>query len=214
MGHAPRDEADAQKKSLSAAEQSRPDVAAARAAFFDQVKDTPLEQIVALDESYATTSFTPLRGRCKRGVRLRSSAPHGRWRLLTMIAAITVRGMQAAMTIEAATDAQVFGAFVEQVLVPTLKPGQVVVMDNLSAHKVGRIVDKIESAGCRVLFPPPYSPDFSPIEPMWSKVKKKLREAEARTVEALEVEVGTALAAVTASDCRGCVAECGYATEL
>lgn len=185
-------------------------MAAARAAFFEQIQDVPLERIVVLDESYATTNFTPLRGRSRRGVRLRGSVPHRRWRLLTMIAAITVRGVQAAMTIEAATDAEVFGAFVERVLVPTLVPGQVVVMDNLSAHKVGWIVDTIESTGCRVLFLPPYSPDFSPIEPMWAKVKRRLREAEARTVEALEVEVGTALAAVTASDCVGWFGHCGH----
>ena len=189
-------------------------MAAARAAFFERIKDVPLSDVVVLDESYATTKFTPLRGRSRRGVRLRASVPHGRWKLLTMIAAITVQGVQAAMTVESATDAQVFGAFVEQVLVPTLRPGQVVVMDNLSAHKVGWIVDAIESAGCRVVFLPPYSPDFSPIEPMWSKVKQWLRKAAARTVEALEVAVGTALATVGEPDCRGWFNDCGYTLRL
>jgi transposase len=211
VGDAAGDEAVAQKKSLSASEQSRPDVAAARAAFFaEQIKDVPVADIVVLDESYATTKFTRLRGRALRGVRLRSSVPHGHWKLLTMIAAMTLRGVQASMTIDAATDADVFGAFVEQVLVPTLRPGQVVIMDNLAAHKVGCIVALIERAGCRVIFLPPYSPDFSPIEPMWSKVKQLLRRAAARTVEALQTAVGDALRAITESDCHGYFGHCGY----
>jgi transposase len=195
---------------LSASEQSRPDVAEARATFFEQIKDVPLKDVVVLDESYATTKFTPLRGRCARGVRLRCSVPHGHWKLLTIIGAMTLDGVQASMTIDAATDTGVFGAFVEQVLVPTLRPGQVVVMDNLAAHKVGWIIAMIERAGCRVIFLPPYSPDFSPIELMWSKVKHLLRITAARTVEALQMALGTALSAVTESDCRGYFEHCGY----
>lgn len=210
MGDAAGHEAVAQKKSLNASEQSRPDVAAAREGFFDQIKDVPLQDIVVLDESYATTKFTRLRGRAPRGVRLRSSVPHGHWKLLTIIAAMTLRGVQAAMTIDAATDTDVFAAFVEQVLVPTLRPGQVVLMDNLAAHKVGWIVAMIERAGCRVVFLPPYSPDFSPIEPMWSKVKQLLRSVAARTIEDLERAVGVALTAITESDCHGYFAHCGY----
>ena len=185
-------------------------MAAARAAFFEQIKDVPVGDIVVLDESYATTKFTRLRGRSPRGVRLRSSVPHGHWKLLTIIAAMTLRGVQASMTIDAATDTDVFGAFVQQVLAPTLRPGQVVIMDNLAAHKVGWIVEEIERAGCRVLFLPPYSPDFSPIEPMWSKVKQLLRSAAARTVEALQIAVGVALTAITESDCHGYFGHCGY----
>lgn len=210
MGDAAGHEAVAQKKSLSASEQSRPDVAAARATFFEQIKDVPLSDIVVLDESYATTKFTRLRGRAPRGVRLRSSVPHGHWKLLTIIAAMTLRGVQASMTIDAATDTEVFAAFVEQVLVPTLRPGQVLVMDNLAAHKVGWIVEMVERAGCRVVFLPPYSPDFSPIELMWSKVKQLLRSAAARTVEALQLAIGAALAAITDSDCGGYFQHCGY----
>lgn len=190
-------------------------MAQARAAFFaEQLADVPLQDIVIIDESYATTKFTRLRGRCRRGVRLRASVPHGHWKLLTVIAAMTVRGVQAAMTIDATTDTDVFAAFVEQVLVPTLRPGQMVIMDNLAAHKVAWIVGHIERAGCRVIFLPPYSPDFSPIEPMWSKVKQLLRTAAARTVEALQEAIGTALAAVTESDCRGYFDHCGYTLRL
>jgi len=190
-------------------------VAAARASFFvEQIKDVPLDDILVLDESYATTKFTRLRGRCLRGVRLRCSVPHGHWKLLTVIAAMTLRGVQASMTIDAATDTDVFAAFIEQVLVPTLRPGQVLIMDNLAAHKVGWIVQRIERAGCRVAFLPPYSPDFSPIEPMWSKVKQLLRSVAARTVDALHVAVGVALSAVTESDCRGYFEHCGYPLQM
>ena len=185
-------------------------MAAARAAFFEQIKDVPVADFVVLDESYATTKFTRLRGRASRGTRLRSSVPHGHWKLLTILAAMTLRGVQAAMTIDAATDTDVFGAFVQRVLVPTLRPGQVVIMDNLAAHKVGWIVAAIEHAGCRVQFLPAYSPDFSPIEPMWSKVKQQLRSTAARTIEALETAVGDALSAVTPSDCHGYFRHCGY----
>ena len=174
----------------------------------------PLHDVVVLDESYATTQFTRLRGRSPRGVRLRASVPHGHWKLLTIIAAMTLRGVQAAMTIDATTDRDVFIAFIEQVLVPTLRPGQVVVMDNLAAHKVTSVRQLIEAAGCRVIYLPPYSPDLSPIEPMWSKVKQLLRSMAARTVDALQRAVGEALAAVTASDCLGYFDHCGYTLQL
>lgn len=170
----------------------------------------PLQNLVVLDESYATTKFTRLRGRSLRGVRLRASVPHGHWKLLTIIAAMTLRGVQAAMTIDAATDRDVFVAFIEQVLIPTLRAGQVVVMDNLAAHKVASIRQLLEAAGCRVIYLPPYSPDLSPIEPMWSKVKQLLRSMAARTVDALQTAVGEALAAITASDCLGYFGHCGY----
>jgi transposase len=210
VGDAAGDEAVAKKKSLKASEQSRSDVAEARVAFVEQIKDVPLQDLVVLDESYATSKFTRLRGRSLRGVRLRASVPHGHWKLLTILAAMTLRGVQAAMTIDAATDSDVFIAFIVQVLVPTLRPGQVVVMDNLAAHKIAAVRQFIEAAGCRVIYLPPYSPDLSPIEPMWSKVKQLLRSAAARTVEALQIAVGDALAAVRESDCLGYFEHCGY----
>ena len=210
MGDSAGHETVAKKKSLNASEQSRPDVAEARCAFVEQIKDVPLEDIVVLDESYATTKFTRLRGRALRGVRLRASVPHGHWKLLTILAAMTLRGVQAAMTIDAATDSDVFVAFIVQVLIPTLRPGQVVVMDNLAAHKVAAVRQFIEAAQCRVIYLPPYSPDLSPIEPMWSKVKQLLRGVAARTVNAWQIAVGDALAAVNESDCLGYFEHCGY----
>jgi transposase len=163
-----------------------------------------------LDESYATTKFTRPYGRSKRGVRLVGRVPHGHWKLLTIIAAMTVEGVAAAASIDASTDGDVFGLFIKDVLVPTLRPGQVVVMDNLAAHKVDGVRQAIEAVGCRVIYLPPYSPDFSPIEPMWSKVKRTLRTIGARTVDTLGDAIAVALKAITPSDCQGYFGHCGY----
>jgi transposase len=163
-----------------------------------------------LDESYATTKFTRLYGRSKRGVRLVGRVPHGHWKLLTIIAAMTVEGVLAAASIDASTDGDVFRLFIIDVLVPALRPGQVVVMDNLAAHKVAGIRQAIEAVGCRVIYLPPYSPDLSPIEPMWSKVKNVLRTIGARTVDTLGDAIAAALQAITPSDCQGYFGHCGY----
>lgn len=203
------------KKSLIASEQLRPDVAQARDVFFaEQLKDVPLKDVVVLDESYATTTFTRLRGRCPRNQRLKARVPGGHWKRLTIIAAITVQGMLCASTINASTDAEVFRSFVNEVLVPNLRPGMVVVMDNLSSHKVTGIRDAIEAIGCRLIYLPPYSPDLSPIEPTWSKVKQRLRSIAARDVATLHDAIGMALNEVTAKDCLGCFTDCGYTLHL
>jgi transposase len=163
-----------------------------------------------LDESYATTKFARLYGRSERGRRLVGRVPHGHWKLLTIIAAMTVEGVLAAASIDASTDGNVFGEFIRDALVPSLRPGQVVVMDNLAAHKVAGIREAIEDAGCRVVYLPPYSPDFSPIEPMWSKVKQILRTISARTIASLGDAITTALNAITPTDCHGYFHHCGY----
>lgn len=187
----------------------------ARASFFaEQLKGVPLADVVVLDESYATTTFTRLRGRCPVHERLRQSVPAGHWKRLTILAAITITGVSAAATIDASTDADVFGAFVADCLVPTLRPGMVVVMDNLSAHKVDGIRQAVEAAACRLIYLPPYSPDLSPIENIWSKAKSVVRMLEARTVQDLEAAVTLALAEVTAQDCRNCFDDCGYSLHL
>lgn len=215
MEHAAADEADAKKKSLTAREQLRPDVVEARASFFaEQLKDTPLKDVVVLDESYATTAFTRLRGRCPRDQRLYARVPQGHWKTLTMIGAITVQGVLAAATIDAATNGEIFRTYVSQVLVPALRPGMVVVMDNLSAHKVAGVAESIQAAGCRVVYLPPYSPDYSPIENIWSKVKQCLRTSEARDLTVLNEAIGAALQCVTAEDCHGCFEACGYTLHL
>jgi transposase len=200
---------------VSASEQLRPDVAAARAEFFaSRLAGVPLSDVVVVDESYATTQMARLRGRAERGVRVVGRVPHGHWKLLTILAAVTVHGVLAAATVDAATDADVFMTFVRCALVPALRPGQVVVMDNLAAHKVAGVRRLIEAAGCRLVYLPPYSPDFSPIEAMWSKLKQALRTTGARAVAALGEAIDAALATITAADCEGYFRHCGYTLHL
>lgn len=174
--------------------------------------ELPVDRLLFVDESGAKTNMTRLRGRCDRGRRLKSFAPLGHWHTTTMISAIGLHGVQASMILEGATDAEVFCAYVEQVLAPTLRPGQIVVMDNLQPHKHPRVRVAIESAGATLVYLPPYSPDFNPIEPMWSKVKQHLRSVAARAYDALCDAIAEALRAVTPGDCRGFFRGCGYAT--
>ena len=190
-------------------------MAAARDAFFAaQLNDVPLADVVVTDESYATTQFTRLRGRARRGARVVEHVPHGHWKRLTLLAAMTVAGPLVAAAVDAATDRDVYLSFVTDCLCPALRPGQVVVMDNLSSHKVAGVRQAIEAAGCRLVYLPPYSPDLSPIEPMWSKVKQALRTVAARTVAGLIDATGPAVATVTAADCRGYFDHCGYTLHL
>jgi transposase len=187
---------------------------ARRETFFDELRGVPLRDVVVLDESYATTQFTRLRGRAARGARVVERVPHGHWRLLTVLAAVTVEGVAAAATVDAATDGEVFRTFVREALAPALRPGQVVVMDNLAAHKVAGVREAVEAAGCRLVYLPPYSPDFSPIEPAWSKFKQALRSAAARTAGQLGEAVAAALNTITGADCLGYFRHCGYTLRL
>ena len=158
---------------------------AAREAFVETPALTEPQRLVFLDESGATTNRTPLRGRALRGERVVDQAPHGHWQTTTILGAVGLRGVCAGLVVDAPTDAVVFETFIEQLLVPTLQPGDVVVMDNLAAHKSVAVREAIEAVGAEVLFLPPYSPDFNPIESMWSKVKQFLRRAAARTFDTL-----------------------------
>lgn len=163
-----------------------------------------------LDESGATTQMTRNYGRAPRGERVAEGTPHSHWHTLTMLAALTRDGLQAPMTIESPTDGDVFLAYLEQVLCPRLRPGQVVIMDNLAAHKVAGVHQLIEATGARLLYLPPYSPDFNPIEQAWSKIKQLLRSAKARTVEALEQAIAEALAAITPENASAWFSHCNY----
>jgi len=167
-------------------------------------------RLVFIDEAGAKTNLTRLRGRCPKGQRLHDETPGGHWSTTTMISSIRSDGSTAAMTIEGATTGEVFRAYVEHILVPTLRPGDIVVLDNLSSHKDKRAVELIEQTGAEVRPLPPYSPDLNPIEKMWSKVKALLRSAKARTDAALLEAIGSALHQVTADDARGWFASCGY----
>ena len=154
--------------------------------------------------------MTRLRGRAPRGARCHASAPCGHWKTTTMISSIRLDGSTAAMTIEGATDTEVFRAYVAEILCPSLRPGDLVIMDNLTPHKSEPTLALLAGAGAEVLFLPAYSPDLNPIEKMWSKIKASLRSAEARTPEELVTAIGHALTQVTAQDALGWFASCGY----
>ncbi len=158
--------------------------------------------------------MTRLRGRSLRGERLLAKTPHGHWQTTTLIAALGVEGICCSTTVDGAVNADVFEAFVEQVLVPDLKPGDVVVMDNLSSHKRARTRRLIERAGAELMFLPPYSPDLNPIEMIFSKVKQLLRSLACRTREALWTAMQSALDQVTATDAINCYKHCGYTLQL
>jgi transposase len=166
--------------------------------------------LVFVDESGVTPQMTRHYGRAPAGQRVEEATPQSHWRTLTVLGAITQKGVVASMTIESPTDGDVFLVFVEQVLGPKLQAGAWVIMDNLRAHKVEGVREKIEARGANLVYLPPYSPDFNPIEQIWSKVKQGLRSAKARTVEALDQAVGEALNAITPENTAGCFAGCGY----
>ena len=165
-----------------------------------------------IDESGAKSNLTRLWGRCPVGQRLVAKVPHGHWQTSTIISAIRLSGPFAPAVFGGPADTDTFRAYVEQVLAPALHPGEIVVMDNLSVHKAPGIESAIQAVGASVLYLPPYSPDFNPIEAMWSKVKSHLRSAAARTFDAICHAVAEALTKVTPTDCQGFFQSCGYAT--
>jgi transposase len=155
--------------------------------------------------------MTRLRARAPRGVRAYGRVPRNRGKNTTLIASMTAEGMGASLAVTGGTTKAVFEAYVERVLAPSLSPGQVVVMDNLGAHKGERVRELLEGRGCELLFLPPYSPDFSPIEEAFSKIKALLRKAQARRTRGALVEaIGRALSAVTPEDAKGFFGHCGY----
>jgi transposase len=171
------------------------------------------ERLVFLDECGVLTNMARLHGRSPRGTRAHGSAPCGRWERLTVLGALGVEGIMAAMGVEAATSATVFHAYLDRVLLPELrraKPDAVLVMDNLPAHKTPRVRALLERSGFAYRYLPAYSPDMNPIEPTWAKVKAELRRVAARTVDALHQALGPALDAVTPHDAAGCFRHCGY----
>ena len=173
------------------------------------------EQLVFLDETWASTNMTRRYGRCPLGQRLVDSVPHGHWKTTTFVVALRVDGLTAPTVIDGATNGDLFEAYVRQQLVPTLRPGDVVVMDNLSSHKRVGVRLAIESVGATLRFLPPYSPDLNPIELSFAKLKSILRKAEERTITALWTLLGKALDAFSPQECRNYFRHCGYnATSL
>jgi transposase len=172
----------AQKKTAHATEQDRPDILKRREEWFDGQFDLDPERLVFIDETWAFTNMARRHGRCRRGERLRSGVPHGHWKTTTLVAGLRRTGMVAPMVLDGPINRDAFVAYVRQVLVPGLSPGDIVIMDNLSSHKTPAARDAIEAAGARLLFLPPYSPDFNPIEQAFSKLKAHLRKAAERTI--------------------------------
>ncbi len=166
--------------------------------------------MIFLDESGAKTNLTRLCGRAPKGQRVHAKTPQGHWNTTTILGSIRLDGSTACLTIAGAVDTEVFQAYVRHVLCPTLRPGDVVIMDNLSPHKSEPTLSLITQAGAQILFLPAYSPDLNPIEKLWSKVKNFLRTAEARTETALIEAIAAALAMITPQDAMNWFACCGY----
>ena len=187
----------AQKKSLHAQERDTEANRLRRSEYLDRIARIAPERLIFLDESGVSTQMTRRWGRAIGGARVRETVPEGRWKILTILGAMNSRGMLAAMTVEAATDAEIFLAYLDRVLCPKLVPGDVVVMDNLSSHKVLGVRERIEAAGAEVLYLPPYSPDLNPIEKAWAKLKQLLGSARARSVVALDQAIAELLPQIT-----------------
>jgi len=167
-------------------------------------------KLVFLDETGTSTKMARLRGRSPKGERCQASVPHGHWKTTTLVAGLRLGGITAPGVIDGAMDGELFTLYAEHFLAPALNEGDIVILDNLPAHKVTRAREVIEAAGATLLFLPPYSPDFNPIEQAFAKIKALLRKAAARTVEALETAIATALKSFTPDECANYFANSGY----
>ena len=201
------------KKTAHASEHERADVAAQRQAWFDAQPDLDPEDLVFIDETAVSTKMARLRGRAPRGQRCRAPIPHGHWKTITFVVALRLCGLSAPMILDGPMNGPAFLAYVEQVLVPTLRPGQIVVMDNLPAHKLPGVRAAIQATGARLLLLPPYSPDFNPIENAFAKLKAILRKAAARTAPRLCDAVRGALPQFTPDECASMFTATGYEPE-
>jgi transposase len=197
---------DTKKKTLGATERNE----VARAAWHDLAEYLPAERLIFVDECGTHIALTPLYARAPRGQRAYGSVPCNRGTNTTLIAGLSLVGMQAPFILEGAVNTLAFEAYVEQVLAPSLSPGQIVVLDNLSAHTGERVRQAITAKGCQVLWLPTYSPDLTPIEEAFSKLKAFLRRVGARTHELLQEAIGWGLETITSQDATGWFTHCGY----
>lgn len=184
-----------------------------RWAWFEGQIDLDPDRLVFVDESWATTSMARRHGRCPRGERLRMSVPHGHWKTTTFIAGLRNSGIVAPFVIDCAVNREIFETWVEQVLVPDLRAGDIVIMDNLPSHKGPRVRVLIEAANAELRYLPPYSPDFNPIENAFAKLKSLLRKEAARTVDALWAAIGRLIDLITPAECVNMFAAAGYDPE-
>lgn len=183
---------------------------AAREAWFEGQSELDPERLIFIDESGLSTNMARLRGWAPKGERCRAAIPHGHWKTITFVGGLTLEGFVAPMLLDGPMDGECFVAWVEQMLAPTLQSGQLVVMDNLPAHKVAGVSQAIEARGAELLYLPPYSPDFNPIENAFAKFKAHVRKAAARTFDALETAAANALLEFDPSECVNFFAHAGY----
>lgn len=195
---------------MLASEQDRPDVARRRDQWVKYQGRIAAERLVFIDETWTKTNMAPLRGWAPRGRRLEAKVPHGHWRTLTFIAALRHDRIDAPWLLDGPINGERFQLYVEKVLVPTLRPGDIVVMDNLGSHKGSAIRRLIRAAGARLFFLPKYSPDLNPIEQVFAKLKHLLRKAAARTVDALCPALGALLDAFPPQECANLLRNAGY----
>jgi transposase len=195
-----------------AAEQDRPDIAHRRAGWRRHQTKIDPSRLVFIDETWAKTNMARTHGWWRRGHPLRAQVPHGHWRTMTFLAALRHDRITAPCVIDGPINGEIFRAYVEQILVPTLQPGDVVVMDNLGSHKGRAIRKAIRAAGAKLFFLPPYSPDLNPIEQVFAKLKTLLRKAEERTAEAVWRRIGSLLQHFTPQECANYLRNAGYAS--
>jgi transposase len=205
-------EADAQKKTLHAAEQARPDVAQARRVFIRRQPTLDPKHLIFIDETWAATNMTRRYGRCPRGLRLQASVPQGHWKLTTLVAGLRTSGISVPYVFDGAINGQRFRAYIEQMLAPTLAPGDIVLLDNLRSHKVAGVAEAIAAREAQLIYLPPYSPDLNPIEHAFAKYKTLLRKAAERTVESLWQTIGRIADLFSPAECRNFFNNAGYAT--
>jgi transposase len=198
------------KKTLHAAEQDRPDVAAARAKLKAEQPSLAAPRLAFIDETAVTTKMVRHYGRCPRGERLVGKVPHGHWKTMTLVAALRIDGVAAPYVIDGAMDGATFLAYVEQVVAPTLRKGDIVFMDNLRTHKVYGVREAIEAVGATLRYLPAYSPDLNPIEQVFAKLKAALRKGAARTVKALWKLIGKLLKTFAPEECANYFRHAGY----
>lgn len=178
--------------------------------WFDSQLDLDPERLIFIDETWASTNMARRHGRSARGERLRVGVPHGHWKTTTFIAALRIGGIVAPFVLDRPINRPAFETYVERVLVPSLSPGDIVIMDNLSSHKGPRVREMIEAAGASLRFLPPYSPDFNPIENAFAKLKALLRKAAERTVDGLWSTIGRLIHLFTPAECRNYFKAAGY----
>ena len=196
---------------MVAGERDRPDVARQRAQWTKYQGRIEPERLVFIDETWTKTNMAPLRGWAPCGMRLKAKVPHGHWKTTTFLAALRHDRIDAPWLLDGPIDGESFHTYVEKVLVPTLRPGEIVVMDNLGSHKSKAVRKLIRSTGAKLFFLPKYSPDLNPIEQVFAKLKHLLRKAAARTVEAVCAAIGQLLGTFTSNECANYFENAGYA---